>query len=174
MKPRHHSPSPGRRHPAPAPAGTADRSRRNGPLVSRGFTLIEVLAAILLLAVAFTALLGVAGASTALTQNAANRSQAALWARSLLDGAFVATPPQPGHSSGRFDRKFSWQLDVTPWDAGAGNAGAGSQAEAGAPERLRLYQLDLEVSWGTPDRPQAAHFRTLQLVQAPGSAGGLP
>jgi len=137
--------------------------------VHRGFTLIEVLAAILLLALAFGALLGVAGASIALTQNAADRSQAALWARSLLDGAFVATPPQPGHSSGRFDRKFGWQLDVTPWDDGDGLG-------SGVAEPSQLYQVDLEVSWGLPGHPHAAQFRTLRLVQSPGStaAGGAP
>lgn len=173
MKPYFPSPPTGRRQAALSSPETGGQSRCDAA-AQRGFTLIEVLAAILLLALAFSALLGVAGASTALTQNAANRSQAALWARSLLDSAFVATPPQPGHSSGRFDGKFSWQLDVAPWDAGTENAGASGQADTGVPQPLRLYQLDLEVSWDAPGRPQAVHFRTLQLVQAPGSAGGSP
>ncbi len=51
----------------------------------RGFSLLEVIAAILLLAIAFTALMKVAGGSISLTRNAADHSEAALWARSLLD-----------------------------------------------------------------------------------------
>lgn len=170
MKPRHASPPSGRGHPAPSPPAAAGCSAR-GAATQRGFTLIEVLAAILLLALAFSALLGVAGASSALTQNAADRSQAALWARSLLDGTFVSTPPQPGHSSGRFDRKFGWQLDVTPWNEGGGGGIGGGVAEA-----TQLYQVDLVVSWGPPAHPRAARFRTLRLVQSPrgSAAGGSP
>jgi len=121
-----------------------------------GFTLLEVIAAIMLLAIAFTALMKVAGASIALTQNAATRSAAAMWARSKLDSEFVTTPLQVGHSAGQFDRQFAWQLDVTPW------ANAGTAADS----PLQLYQLDLDVSWGPVARRRSAHFRTLRLVTA--------
>ena len=101
-----------------------------------GFSLLEVIAAIMLLSIAFAALMKVAGASINLSQNAAEHSQAALYARSLLDSAFVGTPVTAGNRSGRFDPHYRWQLDVTPWN------GAGA-ATPNAP--LRLYQLDLEV-----------------------------
>lgn len=156
-----------RRQPRRLSAAKVAGCPRRHDLRQRGFTLIEVLAAILLLGIAFTALLGVAGASTALTQNAADRSAAALWARSMLDGAFVDAPPVVGRSSGRFDDKFSWQLDVSPWVDNAARGATGS---------MQLYQLDLEVAWGSAGRRHSAHFRTLQLVQGPrGTAeGGSP
>ena len=122
----------------------------------RAFTLLEVIAAIALLAIAFTVLMRVAGGSTRLSENAADHSEAALWARSLLDTAFTNEPLQPGSTSGRFDQRFRWRLDVTPWRPGP--------VPAQAP--LQLYQLDLEVSWGPANRPQAAHFRTLRLAAA--------
>ena len=119
-----------------------------------GFSLLEVIAAIMLLAIAFTALMKVAGASISLTHNAAEHSEAAMWARSLLDSAFVGESVKPGSSSGRFDRQFRWQLDVTSW-SGAGVA---------APDApLHLYQLDLDVLWGPAAHPRSAHFRTLRL-----------
>lgn len=127
-----------------------------------GFTLLEVIAAIMLLAIAFTALLKVAGASMALTQNAADRSAAAMLARSKLDTEFIATPLQIGHSSGQFDQRFSWQLDVRPWND-AGGPAPGST--------LQLYQLDLTVSWGPNSRPRSAHFRTLRLAALEPAAG---
>ncbi|WP_082547628.1 prepilin-type N-terminal cleavage/methylation domain-containing protein [Rhodanobacter sp. Soil772] len=119
-----------------------------------GFSLLEVIAAIMLLAIAFTALMKVAGASISLTHNAAEHSEAAMWARSLLDSAFVGEPVKPGSRSGRFNPQYRWQLDVTPWN----QAGP---ALPGAP--LQLYQLDLAVSWGPPAHPRSAHFRTLRL-----------
>lgn len=139
-----------RRPSGSPPAGfPTPHSRHQG-----GFSLLEVIAAIMLLAIAFTALMKVAGASISLTQNAAEHSQAAMRARSLLDSAFVGEPIKPGSSSGRFDRQYRWQLDVTPWNE-AGNAPPGTP--------LHLYQLDLDVSWGAPAHPRSAHFRTLRL-----------
>jgi general secretion pathway protein I len=134
----------------------ARREHRGGIRRHAGFTLLEVIAAIALLAIAFTVLMRVAGGSTRLGTNAADHSEAALWARSLLDTAFTSEPLQPGSTSGRFDQRFRWRLDVTPWRPGS--------TPAQAP--LQLYQLDLEVSWGPANRPQAAHFRTLRLAAA--------
>ena len=122
----------------------------------RAFTLLEVIAAIALLAIAFTVLMRVAGGSIRLSENAADHSEAALWARSLLDTAFTSEPVRPGSTSGRFDQRFRWQLNVAPWRPGT--------TPAQAP--LQLYQLDLEVSWGPASHPQSAHFRTLRLAAA--------
>lgn len=124
------------------------------PSRTAGFSLLEVIAAILLLAIAFTALMKVAGASMALSHNAAQHSQVAMHARSLLDSAFVGEPIKPGSSSGRFDSQYRWQLDVSPWQAGGPVA-------PDAP--IQLYQLDLTVSWGPSARPRNAHFRSLRL-----------
>lgn len=132
----------------------------------RGFTLIEVIAAILLLAITFTVLMKVAGASLRLIQQAADYSEAAMLARSQLDGAFVGQPLRSGRSSGRFDRKFRWQLSVTPW------AGAGVALPT-AP--LHLYQLDLLVQWGPASHPRSAHFTTLRVSgPSAGPAPGMP
>ena len=126
----------------------------NSKSLQQGFSLLEVIAAIMLLAIAFTALMKVAGASISLTHNAAEYSEAAMRARSLLDSAFVGEPVKPGSRSGRFDQQYRWQLDVSPWN----QAGP---ATPGAP--LQLYQLDLTVSWGPPAHPRSTHFRTLRL-----------
>jgi general secretion pathway protein I len=130
-----------------------------------GFSLLEVIAAIMLLAIAFTALMKVAGASAALTGNAAEHSEAALWARSKLDSAFVEQPLKAGNTSGQFNSKFRWQLDVTPW----------TEAGVAAPNApLHLYQLDLSVMWGPSTHPKSAHFRTLRLTGLEASAPGAP
>lgn len=129
-----------------------------------GFSLLEVIAAIMLLAIAFTALMKVAGGAISLTRNAADHSEAAMWARSRLDSAFVGQVLRPGNSSGQFNAKYHWQLAVTPWNE-AGNV------PPNAP--LQLYQLDLDVSWGPPGHVRSAHFRTLR-VAGPVAAGIAP
>ena len=92
----------------PGPARTGRRTRAGG------FTLLEVIAAVLLLAITFASLMRVAGSSLALTARSAERSEAAMWGRSLLDSAFVLEPIRVGRSSGRFDERYRWQLDVRP------------------------------------------------------------
>jgi general secretion pathway protein I len=121
---------------------------------SRGFSLLEVVAATLLLAIAFAALLKVAGGSIELTRNADDHSQAALWARSLLDTVDITTPLQPGTTEGRFDANYRWRLVVTPWRAAAPTQNM----------PMRVMKLDLDVMWGSRLRERTAHFSTLRVL----------
>ncbi|MFC4765597.1 prepilin-type N-terminal cleavage/methylation domain-containing protein [Dyella koreensis] len=135
---------------SPFPAPRFPRAAR-----ANGFSLLEVIAAILLLAIAFTALMQVAGGSIGLTNNAADYSRAAMWARSVLDTADVIAPLRPGHSEGRFDEQYRWRLTVTPWRP----ADAGQQ-----PSPMQMVKLDLDVLWGKGSRERSAHFSTLRLI----------
>lgn len=126
-----------------------------------GFSLLEVIAAILLLAVTFAALMQVAGGAIGLTRRAAAHDEAAMWARSKLDSSFVLDAPKAGVTEGRFDKNYRWRLQVTPWTAAGVSPGG----------MMRLYRLDLEVLWGTASHPDRAHFSTLRAaVVAPGAA----
>ncbi|MFC4529002.1 prepilin-type N-terminal cleavage/methylation domain-containing protein [Dyella halodurans] len=120
----------------------------------RGFSLLEVIAAILLLAITFAALMKVAGGSISLARNAADHSEAALWARSELDTVDIDTPLRLGSSDGRFDERYRWHLVVTPWSPGpvAPNA------------QVRMVKLDLDVFWGSRPRERSAHFSTLRVL----------
>jgi general secretion pathway protein I len=123
---------------------------------ARGFSLLEVIAAILLLAITFAALMEVAGGSIRLSQSASQYTQAALWARSLLDTHFALDPIQPGVTEGQFDDRYRWRMQVTPWAA----PGVTPAANANA---MQMYQLDLDVMWGTEPFERKAHFSTLRI-----------
>lgn len=120
----------------------------------KGFSLLEVIAAMLLLAIAFAALMKVAGGSITLTRNADDHSQAALWARSMLDTADLTAPLRAGNTQGRFDDSYRWRLVVTPWNP----PGASPNAQ------IRLFKLDLDVIWGPRLRERSAHFSTLRAA----------
>ena len=134
----------------------------------RGFSLLEVIAAIAVLAIAFAALMQVAGSSLSLTARANERTQAALRARTLLDGAFVMEPVREGASDGRFDDTYRWRMNVSryqpPGDAPADDGQPGLDAGAGG-----MYRLDLDVIWGQGGDERHARFSTLRLA---GSGGG--
>jgi|GEM_PF-382219 len=158
----------------------------------RGFTLIEMIAAFLVFAIAIGLLLDVLGSSMRNARLSADYTMAALWAQTKLDGVGVVERVEEGHSSGRFDDRFSWDLDVHKVDASevepppqqlvdaqgsprgmpqgmpqgvsAANAGLGGGIEAQPP--FDLYQVDLVVSWpsGGGRPPRTAHFGTLRAV----------
>lgn len=127
-----------------------------------GFSLLEVIAAILLLAITFGALMEVAGGAIRLSQNASAHTQAALWARSLLDTRFALDPIQPGVSEGRFNDHYRWRLAVVPWVAPG-------VTPAANPNAMQMYRLDLDVMWGSGLFEQKAHFSTLR-IGSPGNA----
>jgi general secretion pathway protein I len=127
-----------------------------------GFSLIEIIAALLILAIAFAALMQVAGGSISLTNNAADHAQAALWARSLLDSAGMEKKLQPGNSEGKFDDQYRWRLSVQPYQP----------SDAGGNSPMQIFKLDLDVIWGGR-RERSAHFSTLRLVSAVPQAQGL-
>lgn len=127
-----------------------------------GFSLLEVIAAIAILAIAFAALMQVAGSSMSLTARANERTQAALRARTLLDGAFVMEPVQEGATEGRFDDTYRWRMNVSryrpPDDATPDDDGS----------RGGMFRLDLDVVWGTGGDERHARFSTLRI----GGSGG--
>jgi len=125
----------------------------------RGFSLLEVIAAIMLLAIAFGALMEVAGGSIRLSKDAADHSQAALWARSLLDTRFAIDPVQPGVTEGHFDDQYRWRLAVMPWTAPGVTPASNINS-------MQMYRLDLDVMWGNEPFVHHAHFATLRIGSA--------
>ena len=126
---------------------------------SGGFTLIEVLAAIALLAIAFAVGLGALGKSAQNAGRAAALDTAVEHARTLLAEQGLIAPLKNARLSGRFDDGMAWELDIhalprlaNPAD-GAGAAvvlqqGGVMMAQATA---IDLYQLDVAVQYGAGD-----------------------
>lgn len=111
----------------------------------------------MLLAIAFGALMKVAGGAIRLSQQASDATQAALWARSALDSRFVLEPLQPGVTQGNFDSRYRWRLKVTPWML----PNASLPGRSPAPS---MYKLDLDVMWGSTPFEHSARFSTLRLA----------
>ena len=125
-----------------------------------GYTLIEVIVAFAVLALALTLLLGTLSGAARLVRQANDGGRAALYAQSLLDQAGVGSALQPGQQQGEFeDGRYRWTLQIAPYaDPGApllappGNAGA------------QLFELVLDIDWG-PDAAQRLQLRSLRLSQ---------
>lgn len=168
----------------------------------RGFSLIEMIAAFLVFAIAIGVLMSVLAASIRNTRQSSDYTMAALWAQSKLDVVGVGEPLEEGRSSGRFDDVYTWDLDIKQVDPSAvepppqqpmpGRNAQGQAQQGRAPNTVSatdagngggvdispfdLYQVDLVVSWGgrPGGPPRTAHFGTLRAVNPdPNRARGM-
>ena len=138
------------------------RNRQTG----RGFTLLEVMLAFVLLAMLMG--LSIAALSNGLRQvrRAQDETEATLYAQSLLDGIGVLAPITPGARDGRFgDGRYRYRLDIreVPDPAPIGPAPAAAPDLAQPP---RLYRVALLVQWGEGSAGQRLRLATLRARAA--------
>ena len=80
----------------------------------RGFSLLEVILAFTLLAVALGILMAILGGGLTQVRGAADATVATLHAQSLLDEVGVLEPIEPGRRGGDFDNgRYRWDLEIT-------------------------------------------------------------
>lgn len=139
------------------------------PRLQRGYTLIEVIVAFAILALALTLLLGTLSGAAKQVRWADDAGRAALHAQSLLDDIGVGTALQPGQRKGEFeDGRYRWALDVAPY-----RDPLLPPAVLVDPAAPRLLQLSLDVRWGRDDDPRLQlRLRSLRLVRPQPPEGG--
>lgn len=142
---------------------------RRPPNPAAGFTLIEVLAAIALLAIAFAVGLGAIGKSARNAAHAVALDGAVERAQTLLTGQGLGAPLHEATLDGRFDDGSDWSLHVHKLPKPAAAPGAvdavptpatpdgAMVAQASA---IDLYQLDVAVHYG------AGHVLRLSTLRA--------
>jgi general secretion pathway protein I len=128
----------------------------------RGYSLLEVIVAFALLALALTLLLGSLSGAARQVHNADLRTRAMLHAQSLLAATGIEQPLQEGRSQGDWeDGRYRWELQVEPYvDARASSL---PQAAATAVSGPTLAQLTLQVRWGEGNG-ERLQWRSLRLL----------
>ena len=140
-----------------------------------GFTLLEVMLAFVVLAVALGLLLGMLSRGLKQVTQSQVESEAALHAQSLLDALGTLEPLQPGVRDGQFERgRYRWRLQVVP----TADPAPPPPPEAGSPAPQvvagaavpQLFRVVLDIEWGAALPVQKLHFETLR-ARAPAEAG---
>lgn len=127
----------------------------HGQAAQRGYTLVEVLVAFAILALALTLLLGTLSGAARQVKWADQAGRAALHAQSLLATVGVAEALRAVHREGTFEAgRYRWSLDVARYEDPL--LPPPDFDDPGAP---RLLQLSLRVQWGEGNDPA----RTLEL-----------
>lgn len=135
----------------------------------RGFTLIEVLAAIALLAVAFAIGLGALGKSAQNAGRAVALDSAVERAQSLLSTQGLIEPLKDETLSGEFDDGMRWTLKIRALPRAAGTDLRQQGVMAAQAAVIDLYQLDLAVQYGAG---RTLRLSTQRAQAAPASDNG--
>lgn len=144
------------------------RSRRSGALHrapssrERGYTLLEVIVAFALLAMALSLLLGTLSGATRQVRWSSDAGRAALYAQSLMDQVGVGQPLKPGQRSGEFENgRYRWTLGVAPW-----RDPMPASSQPIDPNAMRLFEVQLAVEWGEGGGGRRLLLRTLRSAAA--------
>lgn len=157
----------------------------NLPRHSRGFTLIEMIAAFVIFAIAVGALMQILTLSMNNARFSRDETRAALWAQSLLDTVGVGERVEEGSSSGEFDRDYRWQMEIDQIDpeivvaeasqvstdaANVAQALATAQGQGLGMPQIDLFHVVVTVNWGSRDREHSARFSTLRTATSESAA----
>lgn len=135
----------------PAPAGPASRG-------GRGFTLIEVLVALTVLALTLVPLLRIYSGGATGADTADHYVRASAVAESLLASAGSEFLLQEGQVSGRSAGKFDWTLTIRPY-----------QPELIQTSPLELFEVEAAVRWTKGARTRRLTLTTLRTAERAGS-----
>jgi general secretion pathway protein I len=130
-----------------------DASLRSGPDEESGFTIVEVLVALLVLALSLSVLFDIISISLGRVGNAEKLTEATLVAQSVLARVGADMPLQEGETAGRYDNGLRWRVHVKPF----GDA-ADRQAWPVTP-----YEISAEILWAEGARERSIILTTLRL-----------
>lgn len=133
----------------------------------KGFSLLEILIAFAIMAVALTIVLRIFGSGVNNAVISEEYTLAVQIAESLMARIGVETPLQAGEFAGTEGDKYEWQVMIRPVAKSEGNMAAESTANttesdaeaAQASPNLQLMSVHVRVEWGEED----SATRTIEL-----------
>jgi general secretion pathway protein I len=139
----------------------------------RGFTLIEVLVAFAIAAMALGLLFQAASSSGGAARQAGNYEEAVSRAKSHMTVVGRESDIAPGEQGGDDGGGYRWRVKITPSAVAQPPQGARPSQGAQPPNsRLVLYDVEVSVSWADGGRSHAVVLHTQRLTPQGGAPNG--
>ena len=126
---------------------------------NRGFTLLEVLVALIIFALAFGMLAQIVQTGLRQSRSAADANTATLLARSVMARIGVEIPIEPREDEGEVEGGYRWRSLIRPIEL--------EDAERQENQELLPFEVQVTVSWGEVPREQSLTLTSLRLAAAP-------
>ena len=140
----------------------------NGRPGSWGFSLLEILVALAILALSLGVLLRIFAGGGHIARTSDEYARAVLTAESLMNSFGAQIPLTPGISQGDLPEGYHWELKVMPYVFNPSLLGDSAQNAVGV---ALPYTLELTVSWGGEEDPRVFSLQSLRLIpQKPSGA----
>ena len=139
---------------------TTPDGRVRQQLLQQGFTLLEVLLAVLILAISVTAILAQFSVGMEAGGKSRDITEAVLHAKEKLEELKAFVDTDQAAQSGAFDDGYAWETHVSLYEL--------PQKESGENENLlsfELLKLTVIVRWGTVGQERQMELSTLKAVK---------
>jgi general secretion pathway protein I len=147
------------------PFPTLDKSgwRKAPKWFARGFSLLEVLVAFVILSISLSVLLQVFATGLRNAGLADDYTRAVLYAESILAAIGREVPLAEGERSGPVNDQFSWRSTVSTFTEGLPDP---------QKARVRAYRVSVEVYWPGRVQSRSVILETLRLAPVEPPGGG--
>lgn len=135
----------------------------------KGFSLLEILVAFAIMAVALTIVLRIFGSGVNTAVISEEYNLAVQIAESLMARTGVETPLQIGETHGSEADKYAWLVRIEPVaEPPVSRPRFQSQQDQSAQPSQQLLQVSVRVSWGEEaDRQRSVQLDSLRSIQEP-------
>jgi len=135
------------------------------PSSQKGFTLLEILLAIVILGVSLTVIMQQFSAGLRIAHSSKTYTTAISYAKQKLEEFQLQQEIEETEESGSFDDGYSWRVTIVPYEDYLEEEEAGEDEDLFELLPLEMYRLDSVVSWMEGDKEKSVLLSTLKTVK---------
>ena len=138
--------------------------QRTSETEEKGFSLLEVIIALSILAVGLVALLELFAGSLRLTGKATQRTLAVIHAQNVMDSFFAQEFLEDGEDGGKLSDGYFWQVNVQ--EIFLDEEGEGSEAASPVNRHtdLHLMEIEVRISWEEAEKQRSFVLRSMRAL----------